>query len=82
MTIETDEPAGALVVTAAAVRTKRLLADLAPAALLLEKDPLAGASEFMRFRGLDLVAVTVGFFEYLGYHFKGSIFYVIKFNSR
>jgi hypothetical protein len=63
VTIKTDEPAGVLVVLAAAVRTKTLLADLTPTTLILKNDSLAGASEFISIRGLDLVAVTVGFFE-------------------
>jgi len=69
LAIETDKPAGALVITDAAIRTKDALADLTPAAVLLGNYLLADAPEFMAFRDIDLVAVTIRFFESLGYHF-------------
>ena len=73
MTVNTNEPAGALVIREAAIRTEVLLADLAPAAVLPGNNPFTHTLEFMSFRALDLVAVTVGFFEYLGYHFRALI---------
>jgi hypothetical protein len=69
VTVNTNEPAGALVIPDAAIRTEKLLADLTPAAVLPGKNPLTVALEFMGLRGINLVAVSIGFFELLGYHF-------------
>ena len=69
MTIETDKPSGVFVIIRPAIRTEVLLADLTPTTLILKNDSLAGASEFMGLRGVDQVAVSIGFFELLGYHF-------------
>ena len=69
MTVNTNEPAGALVIREAAIRTEVLLADLAPAAVLPGKNPPTRTLEFMDLRGINLVAVSIGFFESLGYHF-------------
>jgi hypothetical protein len=63
MTVNTDEPAGALVIREAAIRTEVLLADLAPAAVFPGKNSLARTLEFMGLRVFNLVAVSIGFFE-------------------
>jgi hypothetical protein len=63
VTVNTNKPAGALVIREAAIRTEASLADLAPTAVLPGNDSLAGALKFMGLRGINLVAVSIGFFE-------------------